>query len=142
MEEEKVVQRLCLESSDAAAAVGPYNQAVIVNGSTMYISGTMGIDPNTNQLVGGGTVAEAVMALTNIGNLLKAAGASFNNVVKVTVLMADMDDFADVNEVYKKFFTRNYPARAAYQVAALPKGARVEIEAIAMLGAVEDFEMF
>ena len=86
----------------------------------------------------GDVQAEAKQALTNMGEILKAVGASYNNVVKTTVLLADINDFVAVNEVYKTFFTSKYPARAAYQVAALPKGALVEIEAVAVVGPIKD----
>jgi len=82
-------------------------------------------------------VVEARQALTNMKHILEAANCSFNNVVKTTVLLADINDFAAVNEVYTEFFTSNYPARAAYQAAALPRGARVEIEAIAVVGNIK-----
>ena len=105
----------------------------------MYISGQIGFDPSTMQIVGKGNVqAEAKQALINMGEILKAAGASYKNVVKTTVLLANINDFVAVNEVYKTFFTSNYPARAAYQVAALPKGALVEIEAVAVVGPIKD----
>ena len=85
--------------------------------------------------------AEAQQALTNMGEILKAAGGSFNNVVKSTVLLNDINDFAVVNEVYASFFTQNFPARAAYQAANLPKGALVEIEAIAVIADIKDEPM-
>ena len=84
--------------------------------STLYISGQIGFNPSTMEIVSGGVVAEAKQALTNMGHILDAANCTFNNVVKTTVLLADMNDFAAVNDVYTKFFTANYPARAAYQV--------------------------
>ncbi|XP_028985476.1 2-iminobutanoate/2-iminopropanoate deaminase-like isoform X3 [Betta splendens] len=112
------------------------------------------MDPSSGQLVQGGVQAQTrqvtlqrtnheqaskmrvlrLMALVNMGEILKAAGCSYENVVKTTVLLADMNDFTNVNDVYKKFFRTNYPARAAYQVAALPRGGLVEIEAVAVLG--------
>lgn len=92
------------------------------------------MDPASGQLVDGGVQAQTRQALVNMGEILKAAGCSYENVVKTTVLLADMNDFTAVNDVYKQFFSSNYPARAAYQVAALPKGGLVEIEAVAVLG--------
>lgn len=92
------------------------------------------MDPASGQLVPGGVVEEAKQALTNMGEILKAAGCDFTNVVKTTVLLADINDFSTVNDIYKQYFQGNFPARAAYQVAALPKGGRVEIEAIAIQG--------
>lgn len=121
-----------ISTNKSSAAIGPYSQAVLAD-RTLYISGQVGMDPS-GQLVPGGVVAEAKQALTNIGEILKAAGCDYTNVVKTTVLLADINDFNTVNEVYKQFFKNNFPARAAYQVAALPRGSRVEIEAIALLG--------
>ncbi|KAJ7337994.1 hypothetical protein JRQ81_010520 [Phrynocephalus forsythii] len=126
-----------ISTAKAPAAIGPYSQAVLVD-RTMYISGQLGMDPTSGQLVPGGAKEQAKQALQNIGEILKAAGCDYGNVVKTTVLMADMKDFDDVNEIYKQFFKCNFPARAAYQVAALPKGARVEIEAVAVHGPLQD----
>ncbi|NXK17638.1 RIDA deaminase, partial [Arenaria interpres] len=118
-----------------------FSQAVLVD-RTMYIAGQIGIEPSTGQLVSGGAKEEAKQALKNMGEILKAAGCDYGNgmsflVVKTTVLMADMKDFNDINEIYQQFFKTNFPARAAYQVAALPKGARVEIEAVAVQGPLQ-----
>ncbi|XP_048881941.1 2-iminobutanoate/2-iminopropanoate deaminase-like [Brienomyrus brachyistius] len=129
--------RKIISTAKAPAAIGPYSQAVVVD-RTMYISGQLGMDPSTGQLVTGGVQAEAKQALINMGEILKAAGCNYDNVVKTTVLLADIGDFNNVNDVYKQFFSRNFPARAAYQVAALPKGGLVEIEAVAVLGPVTD----
>ncbi|XP_046691541.1 2-iminobutanoate/2-iminopropanoate deaminase isoform X2 [Silurus meridionalis] len=96
---------------------GIYSQAVVVD-RTMYISGQLGMDAATGQLVTGGVQAQAKQALINMGEILKAAGCGYENVVKTTVLLADMKDFNNVNDVYKQFFSSNFPARAAYQVAA------------------------
>merc|ERR1711988_437796 len=132
------VRRMIVSTSKAPAAIGAYSQAVLVD-RTLYISGQIGFDPQTMNIVGGGkdVKAEALQALTNMGEILKASGASFNNVVKCTVLLNDINDFSIVNEVYKSFFTQNFPARAAYQAANLPKGALVEIEAIAVIGDIQ-----
>lgn len=96
------------------------------------------MDPANGQLVEGGVQAQTRQALVNMGEILKAAGCSYENVVKTTVLLADMNDFTKVNDIYKQFFSTNYPARAAYQVAALPRGGLVEIEAVAVLGPLTD----
>jgi len=120
-------------SPHAPKAIGPYSQAVKV-GPWVFCSGQLGMDPETGQLVPGGIEAETRQALTNLQRVLEAAGASLDHVVKVTVFLQDIGDFAKMNEVYSTFFRVPYPARAAVQVAALPKGARVEIEAIAYLG--------
>ncbi|XP_078722437.1 2-iminobutanoate/2-iminopropanoate deaminase-like [Lampetra fluviatilis] len=127
-----VVRRI-ISTAKAPGAIGPYSQAVLVD-RTIYISGQLGMEPQSGSLVAGGVANEARQALVNMGEILKAANCDYNNVVKTTVLLASMDDFATVNEVYKEFFSKNFPARAAYQVAALPKGGKVEIEAIAVLG--------
>eukprot|EP00091_Calanus_sinicus_P024668 TRINITY_DN8988_c0_g1_i1.p1 TRINITY_DN8988_c0_g1~~TRINITY_DN8988_c0_g1_i1.p1 ORF type:complete len:164 (-),score=57.80 TRINITY_DN8988_c0_g1_i1:133-624(-) len=133
------LRRVIISTKKAPDAIGPYNQAVQVN-STLYISGQIGFNPSTMEIVSGGVVAEAQQALTNMGHILNAANCNFNNVVKTTVLLADMNDFAAVNDVYTKFFTANYPARAAYQAAALPRGARIEIEAVAVVGDIQTVE--
>ncbi|KAG3273851.1 2-iminobutanoate/2-iminopropanoate deaminase [Marmota monax] len=125
--------RKVISTAKAPGAIGPYSQAVLVD-KTVYISGQIGMDPSSGQLVPGGIAAETKQALTNMGEILKAAGCDFTNVVKATVLLADMNDFNTVNEIYKQYFKSNFPARAAYQVAALPKGARIEIEAVAVQG--------
>ncbi|XP_070692105.1 2-iminobutanoate/2-iminopropanoate deaminase-like [Pempheris klunzingeri] len=124
--------RRIISTTKAPAAIGPYSQAVVVD-RTMYVSGQLGMDPASGQLVEG-VQAQTRQALVNMGEILKAAGCGYENVVKTTVLLADMSDFTKVNDVYQQFFSTNYPARAAYQVAALPRGGLVEIEAIAVLG--------
>ncbi|XP_004402420.1 2-iminobutanoate/2-iminopropanoate deaminase [Callorhinus ursinus] len=125
--------RKVISTAKAPGAIGPYSQAVLVD-RTVYISGQLGMDPASGQLVPGGVAEEAKQAFTNLGEILKAASCDFTNVVKTTVLLADMNDFNTVNEVYKQYFKGSFPARAAYQVAALPKGGRVEIEAVAVQG--------
>merc|ERR1711884_632347 len=127
------LRRVIIATKKAPDAIGPYNQAVQVN-NTLYISGQIGFVPETVEVIKGGVVPEARQALTNMGHILEAANCTFDNVVKTTVLLADINDFAAVNEEYTKFFSDNHPARAAYQVAALPRGARVEIEAVAVVG--------
>ncbi|XP_015238807.1 PREDICTED: ribonuclease UK114 [Cyprinodon variegatus] len=129
--------RRIISTAKAPAAIGPYSQAVVVD-RTVYISGQLGMDPASGQLVEGGVQAQTRQALVNMGEILKAAGCSYKNVVKTTVLLADMNDFVNVNDVYKQFFSANFPARAAYQVAALPRGGLVEIEAVAVLGPLSD----
>ena len=119
-----------IATQNAPAAIGPYSQAIEANG-TVYVSGQLGIDPATGSFAEGGAVAQARQSLTNISNILKEAGLSMKNVVKVTVLLADINDFAAVNEIYKDFFEAPFPARSAFAVAALPKGGKIEIEAIA-----------
>jgi len=134
----KIVRKI-ISTSKAPAAVGPYSQAVQVN-ETLYISGQIGFIPETMNIVDGGAASETDQALKNMGEILKAAGSSYKNVVKTTVLLKDINDYAAVNEVYSKYFSDARPARAAYQVAALPKGANVEIEAIAVIGELTDLK--
>ena len=120
-----------ISTTAAPAAIGPYSQAIEANG-TVYVSGQLPIDPATGEFAPGGIQAQARQSLTNMRNILAEAGLTMQNVVKVTVLLADIADFAAVNEVYAEFFSAPFPARSAFQVAALPKGAGVEIEAIAV----------
>ncbi len=119
-----------IRTDAAPAAIGPYSQAVRV-GDFIFTAGQIGLDPTTGQLVAGGIAAETRQALRNLQAVLAAAGSSLAEVVKVTVFLRDIDEFGAMNEVYATFFTTHPPARSAVQVAALPKGARVEIEAIA-----------
>ena len=126
-----------ISSPEAPAAVGPYSQAVEVAveagtaGKTLYISGQIPLDPATGKMPEG-IEAQTEQVFANISAILTAAGYTFDDVVKCTVLLADMADFAAVNAIYARYYTREMPARAAYQVAALPLGARVEIETIAV----------
>ena len=122
--------RKAVQTDKAPKAIGPYSQAVQI-GDTLYISGQVGMDPATGKLVEGGTPAQAGQALTNIKAILTEAGFAVTDVVQVQVFLADIGDFAPVNDVYKTFFAEPYPARAAIQAAALPAGARVEILTIA-----------
>ncbi|PVD23929.1 hypothetical protein C0Q70_17205 [Pomacea canaliculata] len=134
------IVRKIVSTAAAPKAVGPYSQAVIA-GDTMYLSGMIGFIPTSMEIISGGAAAEADQALKNIGEVLKAAGISYSNVVKTTVLLADINDYAAVNEIYSKYFNEAKPARAAYQVAALPKGAKVEIEAIAIVGKIVEAQL-
>ena len=119
-----------IAAQNAPAALGPYSHAVLA-GNTLYISGQLGLDPATGALAASVT-EQAEQGLKNLGAILQAAGMDYGDVVKTTVFLADMGDFAAVNEVYARFFTSNFPARSCVQVAALPKGALVECEVIAM----------
>lgn len=119
-----------INSEKAPRAIGPYSQAVEANG-ILFISGQLPIDPLTGKIAEG-IKAQAIQVFKNIEAILTAAGYSFDDVVKSTVLLSDISNFAVMNEVYAQFYTGNYPARAAYQVAALPLGALVEIETIAV----------
>jgi 2-iminobutanoate/2-iminopropanoate deaminase len=122
---------IAIDTAAAPAAIGPYSQAVRV-GELLFVSGQLPIDPATGEFAGPGVREEAVQSLENARAILEAAGSSMERVVKTTVLLADIADFAVVNEAYAEAFGGAVlPARAAYQVAALPRGARVEIELIA-----------
>ena len=120
-----------LSTTAAPAAIGPYSQAIMA-GDTVYVSGQLPINPSTGEFAEGGIKEQARQSLNNIKNILAEAGMTMQQVVKVTVLMTDMSDFAAVNEVYAEFFSPPYPARSAFAVAALPKGGAIEIEAIAV----------
>ncbi len=120
-----------IHTPNAPAAIGPYSQAVCAGNNT-YISGQLPIDPATGEFAGADIASQTRQSLTNLRAILEANGLSTADVVKTTVLLADIAEFAAMNAVYAEFFTAPYPARAAYQVAALPKGAKVEIEAIAV----------
>ena len=119
-----------INTKKAPAAIGPYSQAIRV-GNLVYTSGQIPIDPATSAFVEGGIKEQTRQSLTNVKAILEEAGTSLANVVKTTVFMADMADFADMNSVYAEFFTEPYPARSAVAVKTLPKGALVEIEVIA-----------
>lgn len=120
-----------ISTKNAPAAIGPYSQAIEANG-TVYVSGQLPINPATGEFAEGDIKALANQSLTNIKNILAEAGLEMKNVVKVTVLLADIADFAAVNEVYAQYFEAPYPARSAFAVKDLPKGAAIEIEAIAV----------
>lgn len=114
------------------AAVGPYSQAVCANGFC-YVSGQLGLDPATGNFAAEDVVGQAEQVMQNVINILAAKGLTLDNVVKATVFLTDMNDFAAVNEVYAKYFKAPYPARSAFQICALPKGGLVEIEVIAAI---------
>ncbi|XP_072018068.1 2-iminobutanoate/2-iminopropanoate deaminase-like isoform X2 [Amphiura filiformis] len=130
-----IVRRI-VNTAAAPKAVGPYSQAVAV-GNTLYVSGQVGIDPSTGKLVEG-VEQQCHQVLKNIGKILEDQGIDYNNVVKTTVLMASMNDYKQINEIYAGYFKAPYPARAAYQVACLPLNCQVEIECIAILGKIID----
>lgn len=119
-----------ISTDKAPAAIGPYSQAIEVNGM-IFTSGVIPIDPATGELVTGSIEAQADQAIGNLAALLKEAGSSTAKVVKTTVFIKDMNDFAKVNEVYAKYFTEDFPARSCVEVARLPKDVLIEIEAIA-----------
>ncbi len=119
-----------ISSPDAPAAIGPYSQA-IHSGDLIFLSGQVPIDPKTGELVTGDIAVQTERVLANLGAVLGAAGCGFEHVVKTTIYLVDLGDFQVVNETYAKRFSAAPPARATVQVSALPKGARVEIDAIA-----------
>lgn len=122
-----------IATANAPAAIGPYSQAVKAEGVSINVSGQIPIDPATGAFAGDDIQAQTRQCLTNIAAILKEAGASMDDVVETTVILTDIADFAAMNEVYGEFFSEPYPARAAFQVVALPKGAKVEIKAVARL---------
>jgi 2-iminobutanoate/2-iminopropanoate deaminase len=125
--------RQAISTTSAPAAVGPYSQGIAL-GDLVFCSGQIGLEPASGVLVEGGVEAQAERALQNLGAVLDAAGCTFADVVKTTVFLADIDDFATVNAVYARFMPDPTPARSTFAVGALPKGARIEIEAIAARG--------
>jgi 2-iminobutanoate/2-iminopropanoate deaminase len=120
-----------ISTSEAPAAVGPYSQAVRV-GHTVYCAGQIPLDPKTGEIVSGGIEAQTRRVLDNITAVLKAEGLTFGHIVKTTIFLTDLADFQKVNEIYGSYFQQAPPARSTIQVAALPRGARVEIEVIAV----------
>lgn len=113
-------------------AIGPYSQAIRANGF-VFVSGQIALDPRTQQMTTGGVAAQTERVLENLKGILEAAGASLDKVVRTTVFLADLEEFAAMNEVYAKFFPGHPPARSTVQVARLPRDARVEIDAVASL---------
>jgi 2-iminobutanoate/2-iminopropanoate deaminase len=128
--------RTAIATKGAPAAIGPYSQAVVAPaGQLVFCSGQIALDPTTGEMVGAGDVrAQTERVLQNLGAVLAAAGASFATVVKTTIFLADLQDFGNVNEVYARYFPSQPPARATVQAAGLPRGALVEIDAIAAVG--------
>ncbi len=123
--------RTSIKTSQAPAAIGPYSQAILA-GDTLYCSGQIAIDPETGSMVTDSVEGEAERVLENLGAVLKAANMSYANVVRCTVYLTDINDYALVNEVYARYFNEMAPAREAVCVSALPRGARVEISCVAV----------
>lgn len=121
----------------APAPVGPYSQAVRV-GQLLFVSGQVGLEPGASAIAANDIEAQAERALRNVAAILTAAGVSPQEIVKTTIFLADMDDFARVNRIYAEFFGEHRPARSTVEVSRLPLGAKVEIEAIAVIGSVEN----
>ena len=126
------MSKQAIHSPDAPAAIGPYSQAIRA-GDVLWMSGQIPLDPATMQIVEGGIDAQAHRVFLNMRAVAQAAGASLDDVVKLTILLADLADFAKVNEIMATYFTKPYPARSTYQVAALPRGAKLEVEAMIAL---------
>jgi len=127
------VNRQVIHSPEAPAAIGPYSQAIRA-GNTLYLSGQIGLDPTTMQMVDG-IEAQTHQVFLNLRAVAAAAGATLDDFAKLSILLVDLDDFAKVNDIMATYFNAPYPARATYQVAALPRGGRIEVEAIAILRA-------
>ncbi len=122
-----------IQTDAAPKAIGPYSQAIATEKTrTIFLSGQIPIDPATGEFVPGGVKEQTEQVMKNLGAVLAAAGASFDDVVRVGIFLIDLGEFAQVNEVYARYFTKAPPARATVQVPALPRGARVEIDCIAM----------
>ena len=128
-----MTERRIVKTEGAPGAIGPYSQAVVAGGF-VYCSGQIPTDPATGQFVEGGIAEQTAQVLRNLSKVLEAAGSSLARVVKTTVFLADMNDFAEMNEVYAGFFRENPPARSTVQAARLPRDARVEIDVIALAG--------
>ncbi|XP_018319896.1 2-iminobutanoate/2-iminopropanoate deaminase-like [Agrilus planipennis] len=121
---------------DAPTPVGPYSQAVIAD-QTLYISGIIGLDPKSGSLVEGGTVEQFRQCMRHLEEILYSCESAFENVSKTTIFLTDMEEFSQINDVYKEYFCRDFPARSTIQVVQLPLNANVEIEAIALIGCVK-----
>ena len=126
-------QRTAFHSDLAPKAIGPYSQAVRLGQGPVFLSGQIPLDPTTQTLVEGDISAQTERVMQNLKNVLAAAGCGFENVVRCGIFLTDLNDFAKVNEVYGRYFLQNPPARSTVQVSALPKGAKVEIDAVAVL---------
>ena len=128
----QVAAKRGVEAADAPKTIGPYSQAIVANGF-VFAAGQIGSDPKTGTLVEGGIEAQTEQALKNIAAVLKASGSSMENAVKSTVFLADINDFAKMNEIYAKHFKAPFPARSTVQVARLPRDAKIEIEVVALV---------
>lgn len=129
-------QKTIISTDHAPAAVGPYSQGICIN-AVQFISGQLPVDPKTGKIVEGGIKEQTKQSLKNIGEILKAAELDYSNVLKTTVLLADINDFQKMNEVYQEYFKENPPARICFQAAALPMGALVEIDAVTSRGFIK-----
>ena len=123
-----------ISTTNAPQAIGPYSQAVAVSqGKTVYLSGQIPIDPSVGEITVSDIQSQTKQVLSNLNNVLKEAGGDLSNIVKTTVFLSDMNDFSAMNEIYASFFTKDCPARSTVEVSKLPKNAKVEIEAIAVI---------
>lgn len=127
-----MTNRAVISTTSAPQAIGPYSQAVKV-GNTVWISGQIPLDPATMTIVSGGIEAEAVQVFNNLAAIADAAGGSLNDTVKLNISLTDLEHFAKVNDIMTRFFDEPYPARACVQVAALPKGVAIEVEAVLVI---------
>ncbi|XP_018577522.1 rutC family protein UK114-like [Anoplophora glabripennis] len=134
-----IIRRI-ITSIKAPKPAAPYNQAIVVD-NFVFLSGVLGMDKDTMKLVEGGIRAETRQALKNIGYILEAAGSSYENVIKNTVMLNDIKDYGTVNDIYKEFFKKDFPARSCYQVGKLPLGANIEIEVIAVAGNAKTIQL-
>lgn len=130
--EAQSTRKRAVVSPDSPKVIGPYSHGIIANGF-IFLAGKIGTDPKTDAIVAGGIMEQTDQAISNLEAVLKAAGSSLDDVVKTTVFLADMNDFAKMNEIYAKRFKSPFPARSTVQVARLPRDARIEIEAIAVV---------
>ena len=128
----RFIMKKVIATSKAPGAIGPYSQAIMA-GNIIYTSGQLPIDPETGEMAGNDIVLQTRMSLKNVKAILEEAGSSMDKIVKTTVYLSDMANFGKMNEVYKEFFSGDYPARSAFQVARLPKDALVEIEVVAIV---------
>jgi len=128
-------RRRVVKTARAPQAIGPYSQAIVVaqGGELVFTSGQIAIDPQTGEMSAGGIAEQTELTLRNLAAVLEASGSDMSHVLKTTVFLADMDDFAAMNEVYRRHFTNDPPARSTVQVARLPRNARIEIEAVALV---------
>lgn len=127
------MNRKIISTDQAPAAIGPYSQGVVAEGSFIFTAGQIPIHPKTGELVRGDIQTQSRQVLDNLKAVLEASGAGLENVVKTTVFLSDMNDFAAMNEIYAEYFPQNPPARSAVQVARLPKDVRIEVECVAVV---------
>ncbi len=131
--------KVIIKTDQAPKAVGPYSQAVKIDAGTLiFTAGQIPLDPKTNDFIGGGVGRETRQVLENLKSILEAAGSGLDQVIKTTVFLSSMDDFAVMNEVYEQYFKKNPPARSTVEASRLPKGVRLEIDAVAYVGPEAD----